>query len=354
MTYINKYVNNKEYFVLKKSHNLKKYMKKQVINVGIVGLGEHMIRAHVKHLALMKNVLILKYFDPNTEADTSCFEQLIHQPIRTDFEEILKDEQIDVVFIGSPDKYHTEQLLRCVEAGKSVFCEKPMAINMEERFILRDALKIAKEKGLVVSSCHPRRFDPPFVWLKEKLNDRVWVEENFGKITDFNFDFWYHKVTDEWKKDRSLLKDHFGHEIDLYRFLFGASHTWVAKALFDGYDKYKVVGMAEDKNFPDFIFTGYRSLDESVYQETVTIKGAKNALVMQLNTGEYFWMKDFIQGDFPKINYEERFTLVNENFINAVLKKTEPYLSHKDMLVNNIHSIELLPTEDYLPFEYSE
>jgi len=319
------------------------------INIGIVGLGEHMIRAHIKHLVTMPNVEIVRWFDPNDKAEISCFDSLAQKPLSSSFEEIINDELINVVFIGSPDQYHAKQLLECVQAGKSVFCEKPMAVSMEERQILKDALLITKEKGLTISSCHPRRFDPPFVWLKKQLDNKSWVEENFGKITDFIFDFWYHEVTDNWKKDRSLLKDHFGHEIDLYRFLFGSNHGWKAEKEFDGYDGYKVSGISKDKMFPNFTFTGYRSLTEKVYQETVTIKGIKNALVIQLNTGNAVWMKDCATEIIPKIDYDARFILVNENFIKAVKKESESYLSEEDMLVNNISSIELC-AEKYFIF----
>lgn len=322
-------------------------MTKQ-INVGIAGLGEHMVRAHIQHLLPMPGVQILKWFDPNDKADTACFVRVEKPPIRSSFESILADHRINVVFIGSPDQYHAEQLLACVQANKSVFCEKPMAVTMDEREMLKEAFFIAKQNGLVISSCHPRRFDPPFVWLKEQLTkDKKWVEDKLGKVTDFIFDFWYHEVTDEWKKNRSLLKDHFGHEIDLYRFLFGTEHEWEAVKEFDGHHGYKVFGGSKDKNFPFFTFTGYRSLKEKVYQETVTIKGTKDALIMQLNTGKCVFMKDLSAGVFPKIDYEERFKLVNENFINAVRGEDDSYLTHADMLVNNISSIELCAEDEY-------
>ncbi len=326
-------------------------MSEQII-VGIVGMGEHMIRAHIQHILPMPGVEILRWFDPNDKAYLSCFASLEKQPIRSSLEEILNDRQINVVFIGSPDQYHAEQLLLCVQAGKSVFCEKPMAVVMDEREMLKEAFFIARQNDLIISSCHPRRFDPPFVRLKERLmEDRDWMEEKLGKITDFIFDFWYHEVTDDWKKNRSLLKDHFGHEIDLYRFLFGSIHEWEAVREFDGHDGYKVFGTSKDKNFPNFTFTGYRSLKEKVYQETVTLKGTKDAMVLQLNTGRGVFMKDFSSFSFPKIDYEERFKLVNEDFIKAVSGEGESYLTHADMLVNNISSIELCTEDEYYLFK---
>lgn len=322
-------------------------MKEKIV-LGIVGVGHHMMRAHIQHLLLMPNVTIARWFDPGVES-VGCFNGLDSRPIRSTFEALIADEAIDAVFIGSPDQYHTEQLSACVHAGKHVFCEKPMAVTPEDAHLLRVTFEIAKLKGLVISSCHPRRFDPPFTWLKAMLETDGWVTETFGTITDFVFDIWYHEVTGEWKKDRSFLKDHFGHEIDLYRFLFGGPQGLSAKRTFDAYDKYQVIGKSLDEAFPNFCFTGYRSLKESVYQETVTLKGTKNALVLQLNSGKGFWMKDGAAELFPAIDYEERFRVVNENFVNAVLGKTESYLTRKDMIVNNLSSVELCATDGYVP-----
>lgn len=325
-------------------------MEKKPIKIGIVGLGEHMVRAHVAHLSKIKDIQITRYFDPNENADTMCFYDYDIKPIQSDFEEILSDKSINVVFIGSPDEYHAEQMLKCIEAGKHVFCEKPMAVSFDDKYVLQKALYLASVNGLMVSSCHPRRFDHPFIWLKKQLNLQYSsFRIRLGKITDFEFNFWYHEVTDEWKKHRSLLKDHFGHEIDLYRFLFGSKHSWCATMKHDSFYSYKVVGESEDSNFPNFMFTGNRSLSEKVYQETVVIKGTKDAFVMQLNSGIGFWMKNGQTEEFPKMDYEDKFQSVSENFINAVSGVSEPYLTYEDMLVNNISGVDLVRTGNYFP-----
>ncbi len=320
------------------------------IKIGFIGLGQHAIISHVKHLLKMQNVIIARYFDPGEKVDTSSFKDVSSKPIKSTFEEILNDVSVSVVFICSPDKYHSEQLLKCVEYGKHVFCEKPMVVSFDDKHTLQKALDLAKQKNLVVSSCHPRRYDHPFLWLKKQLKlQHSSFRNRLGKITDFNFDFWYHEVTDEWKKDRSLLKDHLGHEIDLYRFLFGSDHSWRATMKHDSFYNYKVVGESEDDKFPNFSFTGNRSLLEEVYQETVTIKGTKDAFVMQLNSGIGFWMKNGQTEEFPKMDYEDKFLAVNENFINAVRGVSEPYLTYEDMLINNIFGVEVVRTGNFIP-----
>ena len=53
--------------------------------------------------------------------------------------------------------------------GIDFFIEKPLCIKKQDIEIISKSLELAKAKKLIVTSCHPRRFDPPFVWLKEKM-----------------------------------------------------------------------------------------------------------------------------------------------------------------------------------------
>ena len=48
-----------------------------------------------------------------------------------DYRELLKRDDIDAVFVTSPDFLHEEQALAALEAGKAVYLEKPMAITIE-------------------------------------------------------------------------------------------------------------------------------------------------------------------------------------------------------------------------------
>ena len=45
------------------------------------------------------------------------------------YEELVRDPDIDVVYIGTPHRYHKENTLLCLSAGKAVLCEKPLTMN---------------------------------------------------------------------------------------------------------------------------------------------------------------------------------------------------------------------------------
>jgi len=320
----------------------------RTLKIAFIGLGEHQSRAHLKHLlTLAASGYALDFvgaFDPSPAAFIDLQTNFgLELKSFASANELLAHPGLDAVFISSPDQFHTEQLQQAVLQGLHVFCEKPISVTEDDAALLTAILYKAGEKGLVVSSCHPRRFDPPFMALKAQLPALV---EQWGPLKHFDFSFWYHEVTDAWKKDRSLLSDHFGHEIDLVRFLFGANKL-KAEKMADGYEFYEVQGLADAGI--TFRFMGSRALAESVYHESVRLDFAKGALFFNLNEGFGIELPSGNRFDFHAIDYDARFLAVNKNFLDTILGTAENYLSHDDLLANNLSSVSLTERGCYYP-----
>jgi predicted dehydrogenase len=150
-------------------------------------------------------------------------------------------------------------------------------------------------------------------------------------------------VTDEWKKNRSLLSDHFGHEIDILRFLLGEDNLRMLKHS-DSYDFYEVSGSAErdGETAYNFRFMGSRALPESVYRESMRLDFDKGALFININDGEVLELPSGKRlPRCPEMDYVVRFQAVNSNFIQAITGKAMPYSSHDDMRCNNSLSVRL-------------
>ncbi|MBL6724672.1 MAG: Gfo/Idh/MocA family oxidoreductase, partial [Rubripirellula sp.] len=60
-------------------------------------------------------------------------------------DEILKDPQVDAVHLTSPNRFHFEQAIKTIEAGKHVLCEKPLAMNSSESAQL---VRLAESAGV--------------------------------------------------------------------------------------------------------------------------------------------------------------------------------------------------------------
>lgn len=311
-----------------------------LLKIAFIGLGGHQSRAHLKHLLTLQqageNIELVGAYDPAPKAFQNVASNYgVELQQFASAEELIDHPGLDAVFISSPDEYHTEQLQMAVAKRLHVFCEKPISVSVADAEMLAACLNVAAREGVVVSSCHPRRFDPPFLALKEKLPELV---ELWGPLKHFDFSFWCQEVTDEWKKDRSLLSDHCGHEIDLLRFLFGAS-SFSATKLADGCDFYEVNGTTDIG--VSFRFMGSRALKQSVYNESVRLDFAKGALFYNLHTGVGIELPSGERFRFPAIDYDARSLAVNKNFLDSVRGTARNYLSHRNMLCNNLSAVKL-------------
>ena len=77
---------------------------------------------------------------------------------------------MDVAYIGTPNNYHLENTLLCLNAGKHVLCEKPFAVNANEAQIMIDC---AREHNLFLMDAFWTRYFPAMVKLRELLADKV-------------------------------------------------------------------------------------------------------------------------------------------------------------------------------------
>jgi scyllo-inositol 2-dehydrogenase (NAD+) len=86
-----------------------------------------------------------------------------------DYRELLEIADLDAVFISAtPEDTHYPMTRQCLEAGKHVFLEKPIALILEEADELVD---LAKTKGLKFTIGYSQRFNPKYAYVKQKLDD---------------------------------------------------------------------------------------------------------------------------------------------------------------------------------------
>ena len=88
----------------------------------------------------------------------------------SDYEEMVKDADIDVILISSVSQNHAREIIVALKAGKHVFVEKPMAVSIDE---CREIYKAVKESGKHVCVGFNRRFTPYYVEMKRQLTGRT-------------------------------------------------------------------------------------------------------------------------------------------------------------------------------------
>ena len=103
-------------------------------------------------------------------------------------DEMLADENIDIVYIATPHNSHYEFLMKALQSGKHVFCEKAITVNDTQ---LEEAVKLAKEKNLVICDGMTLYHMPVFKKMKEivdsgKLGPVKMIQVNFGSCKEYD------------------------------------------------------------------------------------------------------------------------------------------------------------------------
>ncbi len=150
--------------------------------------------------------------------------------VYTSFENMLKDDNVEVVNIVTPNHLHTEFVLKAAAAGKHVLCEKPPAMSLAETDQMIEACEKAGVKfGIFVQS----RMRAPIRLIKKALDDN-----RFGKILRIDTIMkWYrdgnYYLMDAWRSNRKcgagVTIQHAFHYIDILQHLMGPGDKVVAE-----------------------------------------------------------------------------------------------------------------------------
>ena len=138
------------------------------IKVGIVGLGR-LGKVHAKNLAnLVPNCELYAACSLVEEERKFAKEKLNVTLTYDSYEDMVKDPNIDAVFIVSPSGFHCQQIKLAMENGKHVFSEKPLGLDVEE---IKETQKIIQEHpDQIFMLGFMRRFDESYRYAKEMVN----------------------------------------------------------------------------------------------------------------------------------------------------------------------------------------
>jgi predicted dehydrogenase len=147
-----------------------------------------------------------------------------------DWRELVARDDVDVVDIASPNRVHAEQLLAAIQAGKHVYCDKPLTATFAEAERVEEALR--GYRGIGQMTFH-LRFNPAVLRAKQL------IDEGFlGEPIGFRNSFLHSGSVDPerpmgWKQMASegggTLRDLGSHWIDLVDWLAGPLETVLAE-----------------------------------------------------------------------------------------------------------------------------
>jgi len=82
------------------------------------------------------------------------------------YEELVKDANIDIIYIATPHSHHYQNAMLCLEAGKNVLCEKAFTVNAKQAKLLVDK---AKEKDLFLMEAVWTRYFPISIYVRDLI-----------------------------------------------------------------------------------------------------------------------------------------------------------------------------------------
>jgi myo-inositol 2-dehydrogenase/D-chiro-inositol 1-dehydrogenase len=168
--------------------------------------------------------------------------------IYDDYRQLLASQDVDAVLVCVPTQLHEEITLAAAEAGKHIFCQKPMALTVEQCERMTQA---AESNGVVLQVGFMLRFTPPFEEVKQRLE-----AGEIGNLIAIRSAVFGWEPTDEWFYDPSrgggVLIDTIIHTFDLYRWYAGEVQTIFAMG-----DAYVLEG-AKKYQTPDNVMCSFR------------------------------------------------------------------------------------------------
>ncbi|ALA52250.1 Gfo/Idh/MocA family oxidoreductase [Shouchella clausii] len=194
-----------------------------MMNVAIIGTGaicpSH-IKGYLEFQDRCKITALCDIYPEKAEAQAKEFD--LNVAIYSDYKELLRQENIDLVSVCTPPYTHAAITIEALNQGKNVIVEKPMASSLKECDAMNEA---AKRSGKILSVVAQNRFTSPMMKLKHVLDTKL-----MGPIVHTQVDsFWWrgHCYYDLWwrgtweKEGGGCTLNHAVHHIDIFRWMNG-------------------------------------------------------------------------------------------------------------------------------------
>ncbi|NTS32091.1 inositol 2-dehydrogenase [Phyllobacterium sp. BT25] len=130
-------------------------------------------------------------------------------------DDIEKATDIDAVIICTPTDTHADLIERFARAGKAIFCEKPIDLDVER---VRQCLNVVQETGATLMVGFNRRFDPHFAAVRKAIDDGAIGDVEMVTITSRDPGA---PPAEYITRSGGIFRDMTIHDFDMARFLLG-------------------------------------------------------------------------------------------------------------------------------------
>jgi len=150
------------------------------VNIGVIGVGR-IGRLHARNLKYqVSGARVLAVADILEKSAREVASQLEIPIAEKDYRILLENVDIDAVAICSSTDTHAQIISEAAEAGKHIFCEKPIALDLNK---IDQAITAVKKAGVKLQVGFNRRFDPSFKKAKELVKNGTIGTPHLVRIT---------------------------------------------------------------------------------------------------------------------------------------------------------------------------
>lgn len=193
------------------------------LTIGIIGAGR-IGKLHVDNLKKIPQIHIKSVSDVFIDHLEAWAKEKQIEVLTSDYHDLLKDPEIQAVFICSPTNTHATIIKEAALAGKDIFCEKPVSYTVEET---EEALAVVEKAGVKLQIGFNRRYDPNFRKIQTLVKDGQIGQPHILKITSRDPE---PPGVDYVKASGGLFMDMMIHDFDMARYVIGSEVVEVSAA----------------------------------------------------------------------------------------------------------------------------
>lgn len=308
-----------------------------MIYCALIGFG----RAGIIHYRnLTKNNLInLKYV---CDLDVEKVQKEVNSNIivTNNLNLILSDELIKLVIVSTPTRNHYNDIKKCLEKGKHVLSEKPLADTHEQ---IEELFNLAEEQNINLLCGLNRRFDPEISKIKERIEKGEIGKVN--KIVTISRDYPYPKFN-YLKTCGGIFHDCGVHDIDYVNWILNDRplNVYASGSIIKEYEE-----GANGLDFSSIILEYPNNIEVNIvlsrisdnYDQRMMIFGTKGKITME---------NPYNEGDKP-ISFPERYY---NSYINELDYMIKSIINGTSLMITKNNCLDLLTITDYCDRSFEE
>jgi myo-inositol 2-dehydrogenase/D-chiro-inositol 1-dehydrogenase len=182
------------------------------VRFGLLGAGR-IGKVHAKAIGSNPKAKLVAVADPMADAANAIASQYGAE-VRT-IDTILTSADIDAVVVCTPTDTHADLIERFARAGKAIFCEKPVDLDIER---VKACIRVVDETAATLMVGFNRRFDPHFQAVKQAIDEGQVGTVEMVTITSRDPGA---PPVDYIKRSGGIFRDMTIHDFDMARFLLG-------------------------------------------------------------------------------------------------------------------------------------